>query len=208
MPWQGAAGADKQQTVSSEKEAQSTPASGGQGGIGEHFPERAQDSQGESGGGRHPNGGPEVRPGTVCLRNSLSGHKAGRANSHSRLTGHGKDGFCSKGPEEPRTVAGEIKGQCVFQAGNAESQETQGLLRTSKPERMLVGLRAAATEKEKQAQAGQSGWSSPRGRDPLSLPQAGCRTPWSLFLQLRITSPAPLACWEDSMLPKGCHHTW
>lgn len=155
MPWQDAVGADKQQTVSSEKEAQSTPASGGQGGIGEHFPGRAQDSQGESGGGRHPNGSPEVRPGTVCLRNSLSEHKAGRANSHSRLTGHGKDGFCSKGPEEPRTVAGEIKGQCVFQAGTADSQETQGLLRTSKPERMLVGLRSSSN-REREAGTGRT----------------------------------------------------
>lgn len=72
------------------------------------------------GRGHHLSKDPETRPGTVCLRNSLS---------HSRHMGHGKGGFCLKGNGElQKVVDGERKGpecltsrRCEEQAQNQEA---------------------------------------------------------------------------------------
>ena len=102
---------------------------------------------GALGRGHHLSKNPEMRPGTVCLRNS---------SSHSRRMGHGKGGFCLKGNGElQKVVDGERKGpECLTSRRceeQAQNQEARGGGRYHKICEMMLLVGWGSRDKEAEA---------------------------------------------------------
>ena len=139
--------------------------------------------EGAPGRGHHLSENPEMRPGISCLRNS---------SRHSRPTGHGKDGFCSKGNGEPRKVVeGERKGSGCLTSRRREEQvwnpEAWGALASVPARDDTGGIGIAGTEKQRQTacksrrslpaedtscSGGEGGRVAPQGQGPV-IPPSG-----------------------------------